>query len=679
MNRLAGESSPYLQQHAHNPVAWYPWGEEAFEEAVREDKPVLLSIGYATCHWCHVMERESFEDEETAALMNRLFVCIKLDREEYPELDKLYMEAVQMLHGHGGWPLNCFLLPDKRPFYGGTYYPSVPGYGRPSWKQVLVNIAQAYREKKAQVSDQATRLAGLIAGASDKFIHPVGTDDTAGIFSVEDASHFMRKLEEQFDTVNGGFGGAPKFPSTDTLRYLLLHSYYSGDQRAARHCFFTLDRMLLGGIYDQAGGGFARYTVDEAWAVPHFEKMLYDNALLLEILADAYASGGRQAYFDSAQDIFAFLRRELFNAESGLYYSALDADSEGAEGSFYVWSYEEFADLAGEDKDLFCDFFSVEPGGNWEETNILRRVAFEEEYARMHGLEETDFVNRVSRFTDRLMEVRALRQRPITDDKHILSWNALLVPAFLKWHMYTGDTDFLRAGLDLWESIEQVFAGPANRYARVATGISARLDANLDDYAYLVRAALAVYRATLDSKHLDKASGLAEFAIAHFLDPADGLFFYTLPGDGNVFARRKEIFDAGLSNAQAIMAANLRELGLLRNRPEWGNAAQRMILAIGPALMQYPAALAGWACAALTTGRTLFEIWAGDVSGSKVLTDVKMHYLPNVIINPAVIHYVTGDSGQVADDAGIWICSEFACERPVKTKEELIVRIKERQ
>ncbi len=679
MNRLAGESSPYLQQHAHNPVAWYPWGDDAFEEAVRADKPILLSIGYATCHWCHVMERESFEDEETADLMNRLFVCIKLDREEYPELDKLYMEAVQMLHGHGGWPLNCFLLPDKRPFYGGTYYPAVPGYGRPSWKQVLVNIAGAYRTKKEQVADQAARLAGLIAGASDKFIHPVGPDMTAGIFSVEEEADFMQKLEDQFDTVHGGFGGAPKFPSTDALKYLLLHSYYSGDQRAARHCFFTLDRMLLGGIYDQAGGGFARYTVDEAWSVPHFEKMLYDNALLLEILADAYASGGQPAYFRSARDILAFLRDELFNAESGLYYSALDADSEGSEGRFYVWSYEEFTALAGQDKDLFCDFFGVEPEGNWEETNILRRPAFEEEYARTQGLDETDFGRRVSEFRRRLMEARARRQRPITDDKHILSWNALLVPAFLKWHMYTGDTDFLQVGLDLWESIDQVFAGPANSYARVAMGASARLAANLDDYAYLIRAGLVVYRATLDSSHLDKVAGLAEFAIDHFLDPADGLFFYTLPGDDNVFARRKEVFDAGLSNAQAIMAANLRELGLLRSRPEWGRAAERMLLAIGPALMKYPSALAGWACSALMTGRSLFEIWSGGVAGSKVLTDVKMHYLPNVIINPAVIHYVTGVSGQVADDAGIWICSEFACELPVKTTEELIVRIKERR
>jgi uncharacterized protein YyaL (SSP411 family) len=390
-NHLSGETSPYLLQHAHNPVDWYPWGDEALQKAKKEDKPILVSIGYSACHWCHVMEKESFEDEETAELMNRYFVNIKIDREERPDLDHIYMDAVQAIAGSGGWPLNVFLTPDCKPFYGGTYFPPQRAYNRASWKEVLTGVYQLFTDKRHEVEAQAKELTkhigqSSLTGQLQNVINPGDTN----VFSWQQAHLINQNILKQADRKWGGFGNAPKFPQTFTIKYLLRYYHYTKNEDALKQACLSLDKMIYGGIYDQIGGGFARYSTDTEWLAPHFEKMLYDNALIISALCDAYQLTHNKLYKDAVEQTITFIKRELMNEEGG-FYSALDADSEGEEGKFYVWSYAEIKEILGNDAALFSEFYNVSEQGNWEHKNILRVLTPVAEFLKQKNIEEAEF------------------------------------------------------------------------------------------------------------------------------------------------------------------------------------------------------------------------------------------------------------------------------------------------
>src|SRR5215831_16795946 len=428
-NQLINESSPYLLQHAHNPVDWYPWGDEALQKAKKENKPILVSIGYAACHWCHVMEKESFENEETATLMNKHFVCIKIDREERPDLDQIYMDAVQTMTGSGGWPLNVFLTPDAKPFYGGTYFPPQRAFNRASWKEVLLVVSNAFQTKRSEIDSQAENLVDHLL-QSNSFGLQNGHHETE-IFSRKKVDEIFQNLMNSADKTWGGFGGAPKFPQTFCIQFLLRYYYVTGNEEALKQACLSLDKMIEGGIYDQAGGGFARYSTDAKWLVPHFEKMLYDNALLVSVLTEAYQLTKRKRYAEVIHETIEFIERELMHPGHG-FYSALDADSEGEEGRFYTWDYNEVKKLLNEDAEIFCDFFDITEHGNWEGKNILNIKKSMEIFSSEKNISLGKLKAIIKTGRSVLLSERNKRIKPGLDDKIILSWNALMNTACSK-------------------------------------------------------------------------------------------------------------------------------------------------------------------------------------------------------------------------------------------------------
>ena len=432
-NHLIDQSSPYLLQHAHNPVNWYPWGEAALQKAKEEDKPVLVSIGYSACHWCHVMERESFEDEGTAKLMNDNFINIKIDREERPDLDHIYMDAVQVISGSGGWPLNVFLTPGLKPFYGGTYFPPQRAYNRASWKEVLTGVSNLFRDKRQEVEAQAEELTQHI-GRSDvtsRTNRDILNIQEGGILTQEQCDEIFGNIMKQADKKWGGFGNAPKFPQTFTIKYLLRYYHYYRNDEALQQACLSLDKMIQGGIYDQIGGGFARYSTDTEWLAPHFEKMLYDNALLIDALAEGYQVTKNDSYKKAIDQTIEFIEKELSDKNGG-FYAALDADSEGEEGKYYVWQYDEVKDILGDDAAMFCEFYDITPGGNWEGKNIPRILTPLSQFAAQKNTDEKELTQLIVSCSEKLLMHRNKRVRPQLDDKILLGWNALMISALCK-------------------------------------------------------------------------------------------------------------------------------------------------------------------------------------------------------------------------------------------------------
>jgi uncharacterized protein YyaL (SSP411 family) len=439
-NLLIEESSPYLLQHAYNPVEWHPWGEAALKLAKDLDKPILVSIGYAACHWCHVMERESFEDAATAKIMNEYFVNIKIDREERPDLDNIYMDAVQAMTGSGGWPLNVFLTPDKKPFYGGTYFPPEPMHNRASWKDVLLGISKGFKENRDQINGQAKKLTDHLQSSNAFGFQKTGAISAPGLSDMDAA---VSALLMQADTVWGGFGGAPKFPQTASIRFLLRYHYFNPAHKASlEHALLCLDKMIEGGIYDQLGGGFSRYSTDGQWLAPHFEKMLYDNALLVTTLSEAYQLTKKESYHKAIIETLAFVENELMDADGG-FLSALDADSEGVEGKFYTWSSSEIISLLQKSAPLFMAYYGVTEAGNWEHTNILHTPQPSSAVAQQFGVSEKECLKTIQNCNSILMFERNKRIRPQTDDKQLLGWNALMNTAFCKAYAATGNKKYL--------------------------------------------------------------------------------------------------------------------------------------------------------------------------------------------------------------------------------------------
>ncbi len=678
MNRLAKETSPYLLQHAHNPVDWYPWGQEAIERAQKEDKPILVSIGYSTCHWCHVMERESFENPEVAALMNEHFVNIKIDREERPDLDQIYMEACQLITGSGGWPLNCFLLPDGRPFFAGTYFPPQPFQNRPSWPQLLEHLAGLYAKKRDIVEDQAERLTKSIDQSDEIFFRnavAVGEDTTAFYRGLTD--QINEQLLQRSDRDWGGFGGAPKFPAAMALRYLLHYHYYTGSEQSREHLVFSLDKMIQGGLYDQIGGGFARYATDRAWRIPHFEKMLYDNALLTGLLADCHAFHSTPRYARTVRESLDFIAREMTHPDGG-FYSALDADSEGEEGKFYVWKTAEIQELVGDDFDWFAELYHITPQGNWEGVNILFRDQNLEAFAEARGLDFEHLRHKLDTIHQQLMARRDERVRPGLDDKILLAWNAMMVSAYLKAYRSLGETAYRAAAEKNVAFLRRHLRRSDGTYyhgLRYHNGQpQPKQAAFLDDYALLIRALLDLYQVNFDASLLEVSLLLTQFTIAHFSDPEDPLLFYTPDQQTDVILRKKELFDNAVPSGNSTMAGNLLALGLLLDRPEYSKRARAMLEKMIPAVSSYPSSFAGWANTYLHQVYPIAEIAVVGPQWATLAKEVGRIFVPGRIMEASASG--RADSPLLAgkehpDQTRIYLCENYACQLPVVHPAEL--------
>lgn len=672
-NHLIHESSPYLLQHAHNPVEWYAWKPVAFERAQKENKPVLVSIGYSTCHWCHVMERESFEDQDVAAFMNEHFINIKVDREERPDIDHIYMQVCQAINGNGGWPLHAFLLPDGRAFYAGTYYPPRPAHGRPSWMQLLHHLYHTYRDKKEVVTDQAERLMEILKSGETAFFEkkwnePVGDD--ANFNRLPD--QIFEKLKSQFDRLEGGFGGAPKFPSTMSLQFLLIYHHFTGNQEAYNHVMSSLDKMTMGGIFDHLGGGFARYATDRGWIVPHFEKMLYDNALLVSLLADAYGSSGKDEYRSAMEDTLGWVIREMRQEEGG-FFSALDADSEGVEGKYYVWDKPEIEQILGDEAGLFCEFYQVTDSGNWEHRNILFQKERLSDFAKRRKVDSADLQSMLNRAKQKLLVERSKRIRPGLDDKILLDWNALICTAFAKAHKVTGQASYRRAAEDCLVFLLDKFSAGDDRFFHVYKNGRTQYDAFLDDYAFLVEAMLEVYSINFDEKLLARAKRLVDGVIEDFYDPTEKLFYFTSKRQPELVVRRKEIFDAATPSGNAIMVKNLTALAVLFDRPDFRELAAQLLQKVLPAVVTYPVSFSCWAQAILARVYPLSETVVIGEKAFEFAATILRRFLPNQVIM-AGIHANENFPLLAGKEAGsgtlIYLCRDYACQRPVGSPEE---------
>ena len=667
-NRLAKETSPYLLQHAHNPVDWYPWGEEAFQKATEEDKPVLVSIGYAACHWCHVMERESFEDASVAKLMNEHFVNIKVDREERPDVDMIYMDAVQAISGSGGWPLNVFLTPDRKPFYGGTYYPPVKAFNRASWRDVLTAISAAYHEKRDEILTQAETLTEHI-----KRSNSFGQGGDNLMAKSEEIDIAYEHVMKTADKVWGGFGRAPKFPQMAVIKFLLRYHHISGNSEALEQALLSLDKMSRGGIYDHIGGGFARYSTDTEWLVPHFEKMLYDNALIVSTLCEAYLITGKNEYKITIEETLAFVERELTHLDGG-FYSALDADSEGVEGKFYVWSYPEVVETLGsEHVAFFCKYYDISEKGNWEGKNIPWNPKNLKEVIEDVQITEKEAFDIIRDGKEKLLKKRSERVRPGLDDKILLGWNALMNTAFSKAYSVTGNEHYKDVALRNMRFLLDHFTEEDKVFHTWKDGKS-KYPAFLDDYAYLVEALLELAEITGDREWLMEAYRKTEIVLKHFSDEDNPMLFYTPDYQRDILLRKKEIYDGATPSGNAVMAVNLHRLSILFDKPEWGKMAEKMAESIASVTIKYPTSFGVWLSLIHELVSGTNEIALVGEEAEKILPDILRIYIPYRVFMTST----KSDAGfpLIADKnfkgkTLIFLCRNYACQKPVETVKEL--------
>lgn len=672
MNKLIHETSPYLLQHAHNPVHWYPWGEEALSLAKEHDKPILVSIGYSACHWCHVMERESFEDEATAAVMNEHFVNIKIDREERPDLDHVYMDAVQTMTGSGGWPLNVFLTPDGKPFYGGTYFPPARHYQRASWVEVLTGVYEAYRDRKEKVLEQAEGLTQHLANANT-FGMNKGDATPENPFTKENLNLIAENILQQGDTLWGGFGQAPKFPQTFSIQYLLRHHYFTGNGPSLQQALLSIDKMVQGGIYDQLGGGFARYSTDTRWLAPHFEKMLYDNALIINILTEAYQITGEVKYAETIEETIGWLQREMLSPEGG-FYSALDADSEGVEGKYYVWSKAEVDEILGEDSPLFCQVYDITTGGNWEHTNIpwLQKPVYER--LEELGADKDEAAKTLKACRSKLLSARQARVRPGLDDKILTGWNALMIAALCKAYAATGVSLYRQLAENCMHFLETKCVADGNFRHTYKNGI-AKFHAFLDDCAYIIQAYIQLQEITGNQDYLLKAKALQESSINNFSDEDNVLFYFTPFEQADVVVRKKETYDGATPSGNAVMAHNLYYLSIVFNIPAWRQRAEAMAASLSQMVIKYPVSFGYWASVFQHITQTVNEVAIIGEGAANVLGTVNRLYIPNKVIQSAVEpnpQFSLLNNSKPGDGGETWIylCKNYACNLPVNTVED---------
>ncbi len=658
-NRLAQETSPYLLQHRENPVDWYPWGSEALERARGEDRPILLSVGYSACHWCHVMERESFEDPETAAYMNEHFVNVKVDREERPDIDAIYMEAVQAISGQGGWPMTVFLDPEGVPFYGGTYFPPDESRGMPSFRMVMEAVVDAFERKREEIRERSAGTRAQLAAVG--LIEPSPEPPAAA--QLEEA---VARLHSAADRERGGFGAAPKFPPTSTLELLLAR----GEREIAER---TLDAMLAGGIYDQIGGGFARYSVDANWLVPHFEKMLYDNALLASAYLHGWQALGHERYRRVCEETLDWMLREMRGAEGG-FYSALDADSEGEEGKFYVWTAEQIREVLGEGAEAVLEYYGVSERGNFEGSNILHLAGGAECRFPLGMREEIDTPD-LDEARRALYEARAERVWPGLDDKRLTSWNALAIAALAEAGAVLGRDDYLDAARACAEFVLGALTDENGRLLRTCKDGDARLNAYLEDHAFLLEALLTLYESTFEPRWFERARTLADEIVARFGDAERGGFFSTSDDHEQLIARRKEIGDHPIPSGNSSAAMGMLRLAALSGEREYERQGESVFALFAEAATQHPESFAHLLRALDFHLAPIKEVaLIGDDVG-ELATTVRSRFRPHLVLagGPAGSEKppLLRDRPLLDGKPTAYVCENFACQAPVTTTQEL--------
>ncbi|MHB8971894.1 MAG: thioredoxin domain-containing protein [Pirellulaceae bacterium] len=673
MNRLACESSPYLLQHKDNPVDWYPWGPTALERARNEDKPLFLSIGYSACHWCHVMEHESFENPQLATVLNEHFVCIKVDREERPDLDHIYMQAVQTMGGRGGWPLSAFLTPDLQPFFGGTYWPPTARGGMPGFDQVLLAVVDAWANRRESVVQQAAQLTQRL---QEQVTRATGEGEpTLDVLRLAQA-----RLSASFNPRCGGFGQAPKFPHAVDLQVLLRIWHRQRDPHALHMVRLTLDKMAAGGLYDHLGGGFARYSVDERWLVPHFEKMLYDNALLSTAYMDAYLVTGDPNYARVARETIDYVLRDLSDPTGG-FHSTEDADSEGEEGNFYVWSVDEIKQILGEEAGArFCRVYDVTPGGNFDGLNILNVPKTLDQCAAIFQRDRHTLDAELAAARAELFAARARRTRPGKDDKILVSWNALMIQALARGGGILERPDYLAAAQRAARFLLTSLRRADGRLLHCWRQGHAHLDAYLDDYAGLIDALVTLYEADFDEYWIDEALRLTEIVLQHFSAGDLGGFYFTADDHELLITRTKEIFDGSVPGSNAVMATALVRLGKLTGRHDLLAAARHTLRSALPVLSTAPEAVAQMLLAVdLWLGPTWEIVIAGDIqqpATQQVIQGLRRTFLPRRVVacrsasagtpHSAALEPLFAGKRLQTQKPLAYICESFACQAPVE-------------
>lgn len=660
--------SPYLKQHAHNPVDWYPWCDEAFEKAKKENKLVIISIGYSACHWCHVMEKEAFIDEATAKIMNKNYVCVKVDREERPDVDHIYMDAVQIMTGRGGWPLNVFTLPDGRPVYGGTYFPLQ------QWQELCIKLSKIYIENPGQFTEYASKLSSGIQMMDETESINQKTDN---IWNIKVLNKIFQNLKNSLDNEEGGLLNPPKFPMPYIYLFLLRYYVAEKEKDALEHIRTTLEKMASGGIYDQAGGGFARYSTDDVWKVPHFEKMLYDNALLLSVYSQAYRLTANETFKEVAEGIFDFAVRELFSDDKA-FYSAIDADSEGEEGKFYVWNEKEIDEALGNDSALAKIFYGVSTKGYWENgNNILVKAVSEEEICDKFNLKKSEFKKKIKSINKKLLGYREKRIRPATDDKILTSWNALMISGLVDAYKAFGDEKYLNSAKSVADYLNKNLI-KKNIIYRISKPENKSIHGFLDDYANTIQAFLDLYEVTFDLTYLEISEKLLQKCIADFSDEKDTLFYYTGKYNEKLIARKKEFTDGVMPSSNSVMALNLFRTGKLLMKQEYVNRSRSMLEAVMTSLNRFPAHYANWLILLANFSVDFYEMVISGKNASEKLIQIEKHYFPFKVIAAS-----DSDNSKMTllqgkfdkNTTKVFLCTGNVCERPFENINEVIGKL----
>jgi len=664
-NSLIHASSPYLLQHAYNPVEWYEWNETSLKKARDENKLIIVSVGYSACHWCHVMEHESFESHEVAEVMNKHFVCIKVDREERPDIDQIYMLAVQLMNGNGGWPLNAICLPDQRPIYGGTYF------RKTDWINILLNLANLWEKKPEKALKYAERLteglqqAELIASGNEELI-----------FSEEQLVEIVEPWKRNFDPIEGGYNRVPKFPLPNNWSFLLRYAFLKDDQAVMMQVMTTLEAMATGGIYDQIGGGFARYSVDGQWHVPHFEKMLYDNAQLISLYAEAYQCLKLEPYVAIIKQTIDWIDREMTSPD-GLFYSALDADSEGVEGKFYVWSKADFEAVLGANA-MLLDYFNITDDGNWEEehTNILRRNFSDETLIEKYNLSKADFEAIVEEAKLKLLDKRAERVRPGLDDKCLTAWNAQMIKGLADAAQVLNEATYYEKAKKAASFILNNLMDEDGGLFRNYKNGRASIKGFLDDYAFLIEALISLYETDFNEAWLNEARELTDYVLLNFADPNNMMFFYTSNKGENLIARKHEVMDNVIAASNSVMAQNLQKLGLFFDNEVYRESASAMLKAVQPRIKAYGSAYSNWSIQLLNEIYGINEIAIAGPDFKRMKKEFDRQYIPNKITLAGTKSTLPLLQHKISEETKIYICRNKTCQLPVGTVDEALEHIK---
>ncbi len=665
-NSLIHASSPYLLQHAYNPVQWYEWNETSLKKAKDEKKLLIVSVGYSACHWCHVMEHESFENQEVADVMNKHFVCIKVDREERPDLDQIYMLAVQLMNGNGGWPLNAICLPDQRPIYGGTYF------RKADWINILLNLSKLWATEPDKATKYAERLTEGLQQA--ELIH---TSSEEVIFTEEHLTEIVTPWKRSFDLLQGGYNRAPKFPLPNNWLFLLRYSFLKADEATMLAVTNTLEAMAMGGIYDHIGGGFARYSVDDKWHVPHFEKMLYDNAQLVSLYAEAYQCLKHEPFAQVIRETVAWVDREM-TAQNGLFYSALDADSEGVEGKFYIWDKNEFEQVLGDDATLLAEYYNVTDSGNWEEehSNVLRRTLLDEDLIAKYNLTQERFQAVVADANAKLLVVRDKRIKPGLDDKCLTAWNAMMIKALAEASAILGEVVYYEKAKKAANFILKNLIDEQGCLYRNYKNEKASISGFLDDYALLIEALIALYQVDFNEAWLNEAKELTNYVLDNFVDQNNSMFFYTSNNSEALIARKHEVMDNVISSSNSVMAQNLQILGLFFDDENYRDRAALMLKSVLPSIKAYGSAYANWCAQLLKEVCGINEIAIAGLDFKIVKSEFDQHYIPNKITLAGTKSTIPLLKDKQSEQTKIYICRNKTCQLPVQSVDEALIHIK---